>query len=127
MPGFTRSSFDDFMDSHVVATNGKSFYARLAGTTYGNLDGSSRQAVIATLKPHDELQLVHEPDNEADKNAVRVLATSGLQIGYLEARLAGETMRRSAKGIITRAFVSNLTGGRSGQVLGCTLGILVHG
>lgn len=127
MPGFNRTPFDDFMDRHVEVTNGKTFYARLAGGTYQNPDGSSRQAVIAQLKPCEELQLVPEPENDIDPNAIRVMAPSGQQIGYLESRLAGETVRRTQKGISTRAFVSNVTGGRTGQSLGCTIGILVHG
>ena len=65
-----------------------------------------------------------EPENPHDPNAVRVLAPDGRQVGYLEARLAGETVRRFQKGTETRAFVSNLTGGRNGQPYGCTIGLL---
>ena len=125
MPGFTRTPFDSFMDRHVEVTNGKSFYARLAGTTQID-QGTPRQWAIADLRPQDELQLMPEPDNPADPNAIRVLAPDGRHVGYLEARLAGETVRRTRKSIVTRAFVSNLTGGRAGQTLGCTLGVLVY-
>ena len=124
MPAFESSSFDDFLDRHVEVTNGKSFYGRLAGTTHLNSDGSSRQAAIAELRPCDELSLVPEPENPHDANAIRVLAPSGVQLGYLESRLAGETVRRARKGIVTRAFASNVTGGRAGQSLGLTLGLL---
>ena len=123
MPGFKRTAFDDFLDRHVEVTNGKSFFGRLAGATHLNQDGRSRQVAIAELRPCDELQLVPEPENH-DANAIRVLAPSGVQVGYLESRLAGETVRRAKKGITTRVFVSNLTGGRAGQSAGVTLGIL---
>lgn len=126
MPGFKRTPFDDFMDRQVEVTNGKSFYARLAGGFHMNSDGSSRQTAIAELRPCDELQLIHDTDNAFDPNAICVMAPSGQQIGYLESRLAGETVRRTQKGISTKAFVSNVTGGRAGQSFGCTLGILVH-
>ena len=126
MPGFQRTTFDDFLDRHAEVTNGKTFYGRLAGASHGNADGSSRQEAIAGLRPCDELQLAPEPENPHDANAIRLIAPSGVQAGYLESRLAGETVRRAKKGIITRVFVSNLTGGRAGQSLGVTLGILTH-
>lgn len=126
MPGFTRTSFDDFLDRQCEVTNGKSFYGRLAGTTHANADGTSRQSAIADLRPCDELLLQHEPANAYDENAIRVLTQAGQQVGYLEARLAGETVRRTRKGIVTRAFVSNITGDRTGQSLGCTLGLLTY-
>lgn len=126
MPGFQRSVFDDFLDRQVLITNGKSFYGRVAGTTQWNDDGTQRQAAIAELRSCDELQLVPEPDNPHDANAVRVLSPTGKQIGYLEARLAGETVRRTHKGITTRAFVSNLSGGRAGQSLGVVLGLVIY-
>lgn len=120
MPHFARSPFDEKMDSLAVETKGKWFYGRLAGVGHPNADGSSRQAALEELEPLDELVLDPEPDNPFDKNAVRVLTPSGKQIGYLEARLAVETVRRSRKGILTQCFVSNLTGtpGRRGLVIG---------
>lgn len=124
MGTFTRSAFDDFLDRQVEVTNGKSFYARLAGVTHADRGGTPRQGAIADLRSCDELQLVPEPDNPYDPNAVMVLAPDGRQVGYLEARLAGETVRRLRKGVATKAFVSNITGGRNGQPFGCTLGIL---
>ena len=123
---FTRTNFDDFLDRQVQILDGKSFYARLAGVSHENADGTSRQVHLTGLRPCDELMLCHEPDNEFDSNAVRVSTKAGAQVGYLESRLAGETVRRWSKGVQTRAFVSNLSGGRAGQSIGCTLGIVTY-
>lgn len=124
MPLFARSPFDDAMDQRAAATKGKWFYGRVAGAGHTNENGSSRQDEIETLQQGDELVLEHEPDNAFDANAVRVLSPAGRQIGYLEARLAAETVRRGRRGELSSCFVSNLTGtpGRRGLVFG----LLVH-
>lgn len=120
MPLIARSPFDDWMDNQTRQLKGKWFYGRLAGAGHANADGSSRQAEIETLNVRDELLLEPEPDNAFDPDAVKVLTPAGEQIGYLEARLAGETVRRRRRGVTSRCFVSNLTGtpGRRGLVFG---------
>ena len=123
MPGFSRTPFDDFMDAKARELDGEWFYGRVAGTIHANDDGSSRQAEIETLKPRDELRLDPDPDNPHDKNAVRVVAPSGVQVGHLESRLAGETVRRLRSGMQSRCFVSNVTGG-AGQSRGVVFGLV---
>jgi hypothetical protein len=54
------------------------FYAKVAGVTYVN-----RQAVIATLTALEALDLVPEPDNPHDRNAIKVCRRTGQHIGYL--------------------------------------------
>jgi hypothetical protein len=125
MPRFARTAFDDHMDEHAALVDGKWFYGRVAGTGQVNDDGTSRQAAIALLQPHQEVSLSPEPGNPYDPNAVRVMSSTGQQIGYLETRLAGETVRRSARGIRTRAFVSSLTGSPT-QTCGVVIGLLLH-
>lgn len=53
----------------------------------------SRQALIATLAPWEELQLVRDPANPYDENAIRVARLTGEQIGFIDrttaAALAG--------------------------------------
>jgi len=61
----------------------QSFRTRIAGTSYNNEDGSSRQALIAELSRGDELTLVHEPANTYDKYAVAVFNSAGKQLGYV--------------------------------------------
>jgi hypothetical protein len=55
------------------------FYAKVAGVTYDN-----RQAVIARLSALETLDLLPEPDNPADPNAIKVCRRTGEQIGYLK-------------------------------------------
>lgn len=75
------------------------FFFRLAGTSHRNPDRTSRTAAIARCERGEELWLEHQPDNEYDPNAVAVYSLSvDRQIGYLPARLAGETVRASRKG-----------------------------
>jgi hypothetical protein len=44
----------------------------VAGESFGNPDGSSRQAEIAQLKSGEPVNLIREPDNPHDPNAIRV-------------------------------------------------------
>lgn len=75
----------------------KAFYIKIAGTSHRNTDGSSRREAINSCRPLDVLQVIPEPDNPYDSNALAVFNPSGVQIGYLESRLAGEIARASAK------------------------------
>jgi hypothetical protein len=84
------------------------FFARVAGETSRNSDGSDRQAVIARCRVGDLLVLEHEPDNPQDINAVRVITRRGEQIGYLERHLAGEVVSRRAKGWSFHALVADV-------------------
>jgi hypothetical protein len=79
------------------AERGKSFYAKIAGTSHANPDGTSRAAIIDKCETFDILRLEAEPENPVDPNAVAVFRVEGGQLGYLDARLAGEATR-DAKG-----------------------------
>ena len=45
----------------------------------------SRQMEILLCEPGDVVTLVHEPKNPADANAIAVLSSRGVQIGYIVA------------------------------------------
>jgi hypothetical protein len=64
------------------------FFAKVAGESYRNADGSDRQAIIASCRVGEPLLLLPEPDNPHDENAIKVLREDGKQIGYLDAGLA---------------------------------------
>jgi hypothetical protein len=68
------------------------FYAKIAGTSHKNDDGTSRIAAIKKCSPGDMLGSAWEYDNPYDPNAVAI-SLEGHQLGYLDARLAGETVR----------------------------------
>ncbi len=86
------------MDEVAAAKDGNWYHGKVVGVTHRNPDGSDRQAIARTLNERDELQLVPEPDNRYDENAIKVLTPNGDQVGYLEGRLASELGRRMNKG-----------------------------
>jgi hypothetical protein len=59
----------------------------VVGESYDNNNGTSRQVIIGRTEPGTVVFLVPEPDNEHDRNAVRVFVSEGgsatAQIGYL--------------------------------------------
>lgn len=78
-------------------------YSKVAGTTFTD---------FSRLDVHerDELKLVREPNNEFDKNAIKVMWFSE-KIGYIKAPLAKEMAPVMDKGKVYKCFVSNITGG----------------
>lgn len=55
---------------------------RVAGISFHNADGTSRQTILGRLRPGDPVELVPEPDNPFDADAIRLLTRHG-QIGYV--------------------------------------------
>lgn len=82
------------------------FYTKVAGVTF-----EGRQAVVAGLTEGETLQLLREPDNRHDSNAVRVETASGSQAGYLNARLARHFAPLLDRGEQYVACVTQVTGG----------------
>ena len=60
---------------------------RIAGVTFDNPDGSSRQELLQKLKPNAKLVLKREPTNQHDENAVKVLNGKKM-LGYLPRQAA---------------------------------------
>ena len=63
------------------------FQTRVAGVSFNNKDGSSRQELLKEMKHDDPVLLEREPDNPYDSNAIRVVAQKGC-IGYIPRDLA---------------------------------------
>ena len=62
---------------------------KVVGVSKENADGTSRQEIIkAEIEEDDLLRLELEPENEFDRNAVKVLTKQGHQIGYLSKDIA---------------------------------------
>ena len=117
-----QDAFEDWMDERAREVQGQWFDGKVAGMTWSNPDGSSRQEIARTLLPCDELMLVAEPDNPYDANAVAVFTADGAQVGYLEARLARELTLRWKRCIETRCFVRALR--QRGDIAGVSFGLL---
>ena len=72
---------------------------KVVGVSKENADGTSRQDIIkAEVEEDDPMTLEAEPDNEYDKNAVKVLSRLGRQIGYLNRELAEKITPALANG-----------------------------
>jgi hypothetical protein len=69
------------------------FYAHVAGVTYPNADGSQRLQVIRKSRVGEVLLLVPDDSIPGHPGAVAIHRSEGGQLGYLDARLAGETLR----------------------------------
>lgn len=117
-----QDAFEDWMDSRAREVGGDWFDGKLAGLTWPNPDGSSRQEIARTLSVYDELYLIPEPDNAFDKHAVAVFSPAGDQVGYLEARLARDLAHRGERGGKARCFVRALRS--RGDVVGVSFGLL---
>ena len=88
----------------------QAFRTALAGVTYANADGTSRQAILRTLHVGETLTLKREPGNEHDRHAVAVFRSNGQQVGYVP---AGDTRLASHidSGGSATARVLQVTGG----------------
>jgi hypothetical protein len=104
------------------------FYNSIAGVTFENPNGESRQAVIAAdLSEGMRLDLRFEDDNPVDADAVAVLARNGRQIGYLRAELAGQVRRWTSLGYGVTAVADGVGRPAAGLPLGVRVKIIVRG
>ena len=102
------TDFDSWMDEKAAKVYGEWFYAKLAGVTYRNDDGTERQPMIAVLLPFMELRLVRQPRNKFDSNAVAVMARGKRQLGFLPSDTARQITRALAEGEKVRCFVAEV-------------------
>lgn len=70
----------------------KQFHTKVTGVTFDNVDGTPRQSIIAKCVVGERVQLLREPDNPHDCQAVKVCRESGEQIGYLARHVAGNDL-----------------------------------
>lgn len=102
------------------------FHTKVAGVSYQNENGTSRQAIARRCAAWEKLKLVHDDENPHDSNAIQVLRENGQQLGFLPAYLAAEVAAGNAEGMRYAVFVSDVTGGREGaEMTGINLLIVV--
>jgi hypothetical protein len=110
---YPRDEFDEVLEdalNHDPKLE-KWFYSKVAGVTHCNDDGSSRQDFISECKPLDVLLLKLEPNNPVDKQAVAVYRNCNhAKLGYLNERLAHETLERTRNGEKWGALVARKRG-----------------
>lgn len=116
-----------------------SFFTKIAGVTYENEDGTSRQDIIRRhCDPGDALILSPEPDNAFSDNAVAVYVAKkgwfgGLkayQIGYLpeHSGVAQQVFDYTEGGGTGGAWIEKITGGTDDKpTLGVNIEITLDG
>lgn len=57
----------------------------VVGADHPNADGGNRRFEILLCAPGEPIELVHEPKNPVDPNAIAVFSVRRIQIGYLTA------------------------------------------
>ncbi len=91
------------------------FTTRVAGSSF-------RQIAIEQCRAGDDVELIREPGNKHDKNAVRVDSDYG-QIGYLPASAASVIAPQMDEGETFDAFIKKTTGGTDDKP---TRGVVIH-
>lgn len=86
-------------------------FAKVAGVTFPNDDGSERQAIIRRCKAGECLALHHEPENKYSEFAIQVLRENGEQLGHAPEYLAERICQELEAGYRAMGFIKNVTGG----------------
>ncbi len=87
------------------------FQTSLVGVTQKNRDGTPRQDVLKACCVGDPLDLIHEPNNRFDPDAIQVRRRGGLAIGYVPSDLARAVVRVLEHGARASAEVLRIEGG----------------
>jgi hypothetical protein len=113
--------------SHMTTTSSTSS-ARLNDSIFTKVVGvtfEGRQSVVAELRVGEYLELISEPDNPHDSNAIKVVRENGQQVGYIDRDLALKIKWCfQASNFAQYAEVLQITGDKqTGQSLGVNIRI----
>lgn len=86
-------------------------FAKVAGVTFPNDDGSERQDIIRRCKPGEQLVLRHDAYNEFSMFATQVLRTNGEQLGHAPEYLAERICNEIEDGCNAIGVLTEVTGG----------------
>jgi len=115
-----RENFDQFYET----MDSKTYVISVAGESFDNPDGTSRQKIIKSMRIADPVTLIREPENPYDLNAIAVHHASG-QIGYVSKENAKWLAEVIDGGREVRAFVLSMESAETerGPLLGVVLRI----
>ena len=100
----------------------RDFYTKVVGVSHRNSDGSSRQRALKGCRQGMALQLIPEPNNPYDSDAIAVMTEAGNQIGYIASDTASKLRHYIEKGFRFQVKVKDITGGtREKPTFGCNL------
>jgi len=86
-------------------------FAKVAGVTFPNDDGSERQEIIKRCKVGESLIFRHDAYNEYSVFATQVLRTNGEQLGHAPEYLAERISQEVEAGYKVVGVLKDLTGG----------------
>lgn len=101
----------------------RDFNSKVVGVTFGNDDGTSRQEIIKSCNPGDDLILKPVPTTEYP-DAIGVFTKSGKQLGHINAELAAE-LKSDYPNNPMSVTVNNITGGGD-KTYGCNIHIIIY-
>lgn len=101
----------------------RDFNTKIVGVTFGNDDGSSRQAIIKKSKEGEDIILKPVPTDEYP-DAIGVFNKRGEQLGHISAELATELKNKYSNNPMS-VTINNITGGGD-KNYGCNLHIIIY-
>jgi len=103
------------------------FTTRVAGVSFKNPDGVSRQDILRRLRPGHMAVLLRQPDNPKDPDAVAVIDPHYGQFGFIPADIAARLASQLDQGMAGFARVTEIMGGtRDKPSLGCAVEVLLY-
>jgi hypothetical protein len=99
----------------------KTFFTKIVGTTAKRKDGTRGQDFICDCRVGEVLDILPEPDNKVDSNAIRIYRENGDQLGYFSADVAAAMMPCLCRGWTYRVSVGSISGGGLGRNRGINL------
>lgn len=82
----------------------------VVGIDFPNADGSNRKSEAMMTLPGEAIELVLEPKNKHDSNAIAVISPRGVQLGYIIAERAPYIGGRIKRGEDVEAIFQGLNG-----------------
>ena len=83
----------------------------VVGLDFPNADGSNRRSEAMMTLPGEPVELVPEPKNPHDSNAVAVIGPHGVQLGFINAERAPYIGGRMNRGEDVAAIFQGIDGG----------------
>jgi hypothetical protein len=87
----------------------REFHSKIAGVTHGQ-GGVNPQQLLKRCRS-GQLELIRDPRNKYDKNAIKVCLPTGEQLGWINRELTKELSELIDNGTRVSAEISEVTGG----------------